>query len=202
MDRTGIIVVSLCAALLVFWFFEQTKLERTRLALQAQRQQAATNAVATAQSQPVTATVSAGSPAPVTTPVFFINTNAPEQILVLTNGRARYTFTSRGGGLKLVELLGYPETISARWTKTKTAGDTVASLNTGAAVPVLAVLGDTNLVGDGVFALSKTDDGVSANKLLPDGLWLTKEFHLSSNYLVNAGVNFKNTSGQALALPA
>jgi hypothetical protein len=100
MDRTGIIVVSLCAALLVFWFFEQTKLEQTRLALQAQRQQAATNAVATAQSQPVTATatVSAGSPAPVTTPVFFINTNAAEQILVLTNGRARYTFTSRGGG--------------------------------------------------------------------------------------------------------
>ena len=26
---------------------------------------------------------------------------------------ARYTFTSRGGGLKSVELLDYPETISA-----------------------------------------------------------------------------------------
>ncbi len=72
---------------------------------------------------------------------------------MLTNGRARYTFTSRGGGLKLVELLDYPETISARWTRTKAASDAVASLNTGAAVPVMALLGDTNLTGDGEFAL-------------------------------------------------
>ena len=122
---------------------------------------------------------------------------------MITNATcARYTFTSRGGGLKLVELLDYPETISARWTKTKTAGDAVASLNTGAAVPVLAVLGDTNLVGDGVFTLSKTDGGVRAEKLLPDGLRLTKEFHLSSNYLVNASVSLKNTSDKPLALPA
>ena len=121
---------------------------------------------------------------------------------MLTNRRARYTFTSRGGGLKLVELLDYPETISARWTKTKTASDAVASLNTGAAVPVLAVLGDTNLVGDGAFALSQTGDGVRAEKMLPDGLWLTKEFHLSSNYLVNASVTLKNTSDRPLAVPA
>jgi len=135
------------------------------------------------------------------------NTNTPERLLVLTNGRplhdwARYTFTSRGGGLKLVELLDYPETISARWTKTKTAGDAVAALNTGAAVPMLAVLGDTNLTGDGNFTLTKMDDGVRAEKLLPDGLRLTKEFHLSSNYLVNASMNLKNTAGQPLALPA
>jgi YidC/Oxa1 family membrane protein insertase len=198
MDRTGIIVVSLCAALLVFWFIETNK-----LAMETQRQQP-TNAVATAQSQPVTAiaTASAVLPAPVTTPGFSINTNAPEQILMLTNGRARYTFTSRGGGLKLVELLDYPETISARWTKTKTASDAVASLNTGAVVPVLAVLGDTNLVGDGEFALAKTGDGVHVEKLLPGGLLLTKEFHLSSNYLVNASVSLKNASDQTLALPA
>jgi len=202
MDRTGIIVISLCAVLLVFCFLEQTKLEQNR---QAQRQQAATNAaVATAQSQPVTATATASavSPAPVTTPGFSFNTNAPEQLMVLTNGRARYTFTSRGGGLKRVDLLDYPETISARWTRTKTASDAVASLNTGATVPVLAVLGDTNLVGDGNFTLAKMDDGVRAEKLLPDGLWLTKGFHLSSNYLVNASVTLKNASDKPLALPA
>ena len=56
-----------------------------------------------------------------------------------------------------MELLDYPETISARWTKTKTAGDAVASLNTGAAVPMLAVLGDTNFIGDGNFTLTKMD---------------------------------------------
>src|SRR5208282_1001675 len=105
-------------------------------------------------------------------------------------------------GLKLVELLDYPETISARWTKTKTASDAVASLNTGAAVPVLALLGDTNLTGNGEFALAKTGDVVRAEKLLPDGLRLTKEFRLSSNFLVNASVSLNNTSDQPLALPA
>ncbi len=200
MDRTGIIVVSLCAALLVFWFIESNK-----LAVETQRQQAqfaATNQLSKAQSQPVTSTATAVAPTPVTTPGLSFDTNAPEQLLVLTNGRARYTFTSRGGGLKLVELLDYPETISARWTKTKTASDAVASLNTGAAVPVLALLGDTNLVGDGAFALSQTGNVVRAEKMLPDGLWLTKEFHLSSNYLVNASVSLKNTSDRALAVPA
>jgi hypothetical protein len=36
-------------------------------------------------------------------------------VIVVTNGRARYTFTSPGGGLRQVELLDYPQTISARW---------------------------------------------------------------------------------------
>jgi len=196
MDRTGIIVVSICAALLVVWFLEQP-----RVAPEPQRPET-TNVVAAAQDQAATATAGAASSAPAAAPAFSFDTSAPEQTLVLTNGRARYTFTSRGGGLKLVELLDYPETISARWTKTKTASDAVASLNTGAAVPVLAVLGDTNLMGDGIFALSKMGDGVRAEKLLPDGLRLAKEFHFSSNYLVNASVKLENTSGKPLALPA
>ncbi len=201
MDKTGIIVVSICAAVLVFWFWEQTKLEQQRLALEAQRP-AVTNVVVTAPNPAATATAGAVPSAPAAAPGLAFDTNAPEQILVLTNRRARYTFTSRGGGLKLVELLDYPETISARWTTTKTDTNAVASLNTGAAMPVLAVLGDTNLTGDGEFVLSKSGDGVRAEKLLPDGLRLTKEFHLGTNYLVRATVDLKNTSDRPLALPA
>jgi YidC/Oxa1 family membrane protein insertase len=199
MDKTGIIVISLCGVLLAFWFFEQPK-----LAPEMQRQTAA-HAAAAAQNPAATATASAASSVSATNAGLSFDIpqgGTPEQTLVLTNGRARYTFTSRGGGLKLVELLDYPETISARWTKTKTASDAVASLNTGAALPVLAVLGDAGLVGDGSFALSKTAGGVRAEKLLPDGLLLTKEFRFSSNYLVNASVSLKNTSGKPLALPA
>ena len=126
---------------------------------------------------------------------------------MLTNGRprfnwARYTFTSRGGGLQRVDLLDYPETISARWTKTKTASDAVASLNTGAFVPVLALLGDTNLIGDGNFTLAKTADGARAEMRLPDGLLVSKEFHFSSNYLVNASVSLKNGLEQPVTVPA
>jgi YidC/Oxa1 family membrane protein insertase len=204
MDRTGIIVVSLCVVLLIAWFVTEQK-----YASQMAQTPTGTNTLATAQTQTATAGSNAVFAAPTTAtttsaaiPTFSLDTNAPEQTIVLTNKHARYTFTSRGGGLKLVELLDYPETISARWKKTKTASDAVASLNTGAAVPVLALLGDTNLVGDGNFTLTKTDDGVRAEKLLPDGLWLETEFYLSSNYLVNASVSLKNTSSQPLALPA
>jgi YidC/Oxa1 family membrane protein insertase len=205
MDRTGIIIVSLCGALLLFWIFEQSKLEQRKLALEAQRP-VATNVIATAQNQPATTTTSAVSPAPAVLPSFSFNTNAPENLMTITisnaNMGARYTFTSRGGGLKLVELLDYPETISARWTKTKLADNAMASLNTGAATPVMAVLGEASLVGDGNFTLTRTDDGVRAEKLLPDGLRLTKEFHLGSNYLVSASISLKNTSDQPLTLPA
>ncbi len=41
-----------------------------------------------------------------------VTANVPEELLTITNADARYTFTSYGGGLKLVELLRYPETLS------------------------------------------------------------------------------------------
>jgi YidC/Oxa1 family membrane protein insertase len=202
MDKTGIIVVAICAVLLVIGFIEQTKLAEQRA------QYAATNQLALAQS-PVEATnATAANIAPsitaaatATTPVFF-STNLPEQTIVLTNAKARYTFTSRGGGLKLVELLDYPETVSARWRDQVHSGGKVASLNTHADVPVLALLGDTNLVGDGNFVLSRNGDTVRAEKTLADGLMVTKEFQISSNYLVNASVSLKNNSDKPLQLPA
>jgi YidC/Oxa1 family membrane protein insertase len=198
MDRTGIIVVTLCVVLLGFWFVEQQK------NAQQQARFAATNQVAKAQTQFAATNSNAVSPTlNVTTtaapPVF--DTNTPEELLVLTNARARYTFTSRGGGLKSVELLDYPETVSARWKK-KVANDGVATLNLRAPVPVLAILGDASLVGDGNFTLIHAADGVHAEKSLTNGLRLVKEFHLSSNYLVNASVRLENTSAQSLMLPA
>jgi YidC/Oxa1 family membrane protein insertase len=122
-------------------------------------------------------------------PIF--DTNALETLLITNHGRARYTFTSRGGGLKSVELLDYPETVSPRWKK-KVAKDGVATLNTRAPLPVLAIVGDASLVGDGNFTLTPTTDG----------LRLVKEFHLGSNYLVNASVRLENISDKPFALPA
>ncbi|HSY75061.1 MAG TPA: membrane protein insertase YidC [Dongiaceae bacterium] len=197
MDRTGIIVVSLCGALLVLWFF-QTKKQEDRFQ-QQQAEFARTNVVST----PQTAASPTVIPATTTTSVQIFDTNAPENTIVISNADARYTFTSRGGGLKTVELLKYPETISARWKKeNESSSNGVATLNARTSIPVLAILGDTNLVGDGNFTLTRTGDGVRAEKLLPDGLLLTKEFRLSSNYLVNASVDLKNTSDKPLALPA
>ena len=199
MDKTGIIVVSLCALLLGWWFIEQNKYAKQ------QAEYARTHPVATQTQSNATGSATAPTTtttSPVTVPVAF-NPNAPEQLIVLTNAKARYTFTSRGGGVKLVELLDYPQTISARWTLKKGAETNgVASLNTLVTVPALAVLGDPSLVGDGNFALTKTADGVRAEKVLTNGLRMVKEFHLSTNYLVHASVKIENTTGQPLPLPA
>jgi YidC/Oxa1 family membrane protein insertase len=199
MDRTGIIVVSICAILFGVWFVETQKQEARWQ--QQQAEFARTNIVST----PQTAASPAAIPSTATTTpsVQIFDTNAPENTVVISNADARYTFTSRGGGLKSIELLKYPETISARWTKEgQSSADGFATLNARTSVPVLAILGDTNLVGDGNFTLTRTDDGVRAEKSLPDGLLLVKEFHLSSNYLVYASVDLKNTSDRPLALPA
>ena len=204
MDRTGIIVVTLCVVLLGIWFVQQNQIVQQQQA----RQQAAAQQAARAQSQFAAANSNAVSPpsnvtATMAAPAF--DTNTPENLLVLTNARARYTFTSRGGGLKSVELLDYPETISPRWKKkaaTKATTDGVATLNMRAAMPVLAILGDASLMGDGNFTLTPTATGVRAEKSLTNGLRLAKEFHLSSNYLVNASVRLENVSDQPLTLPA
>jgi len=195
MDRTGIIVVIICAILLGLCFYEQQKYYAHL------PPPTGTNALQAAQS--ATANAGAVLPAPAATPAYSFDTNIPERTLVLTNRLARYTFTSRGGGLKLVELLDYPETISARWTTRKgNPTNAVATLNTRAPVPVLAVLGDAGFIGDGVFTLMKTDDGIRAEKSFTNGLRLVKEFHLGSNYLVNASVRLENVSAKPLALPA
>jgi YidC/Oxa1 family membrane protein insertase len=196
MDRTGIIVVTLCVILLGFWFVEQQK-----YAPPPRPPRQTVNTSPTAGSTITTAGAGAvlPTPSPVSIPAF--DTNAPEELLVLTNARARYTFTSRGGGLKSVELLDYPETISPRWKRTVTANG-VATLNTRAPMPVLAILGDASLVGDGNFTLTRTADGARLEKSLANGLRLTKEFHLSSNYLVNTSVRLENMSDQPLTLPA
>ena len=202
MDKTGIIVVSICVLLLGWWFVEQKKFAEHHAQQQALIQ--ATNQVAAAQTT-TGGTNAALTNAPVNTttmPVAAFDTNAPEHTLVVTNGRAVYTFTSRGGGLKQVELLDYPETVSARWKGQITNSPAVATLNARVDVPVMAVLGGTNLVGDGNFTLTRTAHGVQAEKNFPDGMKLVKNFEFSSNYLINASVRIENTSQNAINLPA
>jgi YidC/Oxa1 family membrane protein insertase len=194
MDRTGIIVVSICAILFVGWFIEEQK-------YQAQHQPPPQLATSTAPAQTQAANPSAVSPNTTVASAVIFDTNAPEHLIGVTNADAIYTFTSRGGGLQSVKLTKYPDSVSLLWKK-EVATNGVATLNAHAPAPVLAILGDASLVGDGNFTLTRTGDGVRAEKVLPDGLVLTKEFHVSSNYLVYASVSLTNTSAQPLALPA
>ncbi len=200
MDKTGIIVISICVLLLGWWFVEQKKF--TELQAQQQAQFAATNQIARAQAALSNSVPAAPLTDTTPAPAVVFDTNAPEQTLVLTNGRARYTFTSRGGGLKLIELLDYPQTVSARWKDQVTNGATVTALNARTTVPALAILGGESLIGDGNFALTQTATGVRMEKSFSSGLRLVKNFQLSSNFLVLADVRIENNSSQPLLLPA
>ena len=198
MDRTGIIAITLCVILLGAWFVWEQKYYS-----QVAQSQTGTNAPVTVQ--PPTTAISNAAPASTTTPSmatagFPASTNVAEQTLVLTNADERYTFTSRGGGLKSVEMLNYPETISARW-KQKIANAGVATLNARASVPALTILGESSVIGDGNFTLIKIADGVHAEKVFPSGLRIVKEFHIGDDGLMNVTVRMSNLSSRSLPLP-
>lgn len=197
MDRKSIAVVVTCVILLVAWIgYIQPKYWPNRPLPPS------TNTVTSAQSPGGTNATNSGT-APITTASLplEVNANIPEQLLVVSNDNARYTFSSYGGGLKLVELLKYPETTPS-WRNRKAESAGVASLNSYTPSPTLTVLGGSDVLGDGVFNLTRTANGVRAEKTLPDGLVIVKEFSPTTNYLVNASVWLENRSTQSLSLPA
>ena len=203
MDRKSIIVIAVCFLLMLLLQPLSNKLFPPRpLPPEATNAVTATQAVTVAGTNlaPATAATPPSLTAAVAPRPAFL-TNAPEQTVVVTNENARYTFTSLGGGLKLVELTRYPETVSKRGQK-QTPTNGVATLNTRALVPVLAQLGGESVEGDGIFTLTRTATGVRAEKVLTNGLRVVKEFQLSTNYLVNATIRLENDSAQPLDLPA
>jgi len=195
MDRKSIIILAVCFLALMGWFPLVNKLYPPK-----PLPPGATDALAMAQAEARTNAPTA-PPTLTAAPKPVIRSDAQEELLVVTNDNARYTFTSHGGGLKLVELVHYPETIPARRQKTAELSR-VATLNTHVLVPVLAVLGDDSVQGDGIYALTKTATGVRAEKTLTNGLRLIKEFRLSTNYVLTATVRLENTSDQPLTSPA
>ncbi|MBC8095641.1 MAG: hypothetical protein H7Y43_07500, partial [Akkermansiaceae bacterium] len=108
MDRKSILIVVACIGLLIGWNVLVNKLYPPKPASPG-----LTNSVSSAQSLPLTNGTGTSAIAPANLTAISSNaapltadTSAPEQTMVVTNENARYTFTSHGGGLKLVELTG------------------------------------------------------------------------------------------------
>ena len=102
MDRKSIIILIVCFVVLMLWYPLVQKLYPPK-----PLPQLATNApVATVAATNQGPSTSAVSPAQAEAPVIpsrpMASANVPEELLVLTNDNARYTFTSHGGGLKLI----------------------------------------------------------------------------------------------------
>jgi YidC/Oxa1 family membrane protein insertase len=134
------------------------------------------------------------------TPRLPFRTNAPEETMFLENDLAKVMITSYGGGIKEVELKHHYEAVGSD-RRANAANTNLATLNANAKAPVLAVLDGEAVEGDGLFTLARINQGVRAEKRLTNGLFLVKEFRLSSNYVVEASVRFENESKQPLVLP-
>jgi YidC/Oxa1 family membrane protein insertase len=208
MDRKSIAVIVACVAALILWQFvivpkylpPKPIPGAATNALNSAQSPVGTNALAASNSAAGSNTVSASTSASVPSPQLEVNTNLQEQLVVITNENARYTFTSYGGGLKLVELLHYPETVPS-WRNKKAQAGGVASLNTYTPSPTLAILGGSVVQGDGIFNLIRTTTGVRAEKTLTNGLTIVKDFSPTTNFLVTATVWLQNKSAQPLSLP-
>jgi YidC/Oxa1 family membrane protein insertase len=202
MDRKSIAVIVVCMGLMFLWqgvLVPKYFSEKRPVAPLDTNAPPATATTTTAGTPALTPAPGAALTGSTTRPVF--KTNAVSQLLVISNENARYTFTSQGGGLKHIELVKFPETIT-RKRKDAPATTNVATLNTEGLMPVLAVLGNESLIGDGNFTLTETATGVRAEKELPNGLRLTKEFVPSSNYLVHVTMRWENTTNIPVMLPA
>ena len=201
MDRKSIIIVVVSFILLVLWFPLTNYIWPPKPAPRGMTNQVAlqTNAPRAGTDGQVTQAVAAVTNQPVA-PVPSLGTNVPEQLVEMETDEARFVFSSRGGGLKRVELKGYPEVITCN-DKGVPATNRV-QLNTATAVPVMAVLGGEAVFGDGSFQLTQEGQTVRAQKELANGLRMTKEFAISSNYLITAKYRLENQSGQPVSLPS
>src|SRR5687768_13721914 len=107
MDRTSIIALLVCFVVLLLWYpLVVNKLYPTK------PMPATTNVppgTVLSTNVPLTSSVPAIAEAPAAPQVSLVRTNVAEELLEVENEKARYTFSSHGGGLKLVELKDYPE---------------------------------------------------------------------------------------------
>jgi YidC/Oxa1 family membrane protein insertase len=199
MDRKSIIILILCFVAFFSWQWLVNKIYPPRPLPPGSTNTLAGGFTATNRSTLSNAPAQLETPSPA--PQVVANTSIPEELVEFTNANAHYTFSSYGGGLKLVELLHYPETVS-RQRERKTQTNRVATLNTFTPAPTLAILDGSEIQGDGVFKLTRTTNGVHAEKELTNGLSLIKDFEVSTNYLMLATVRLENRSDKPLALPA
>src|SRR5947209_14965081 len=157
MDRASIIALVVCFIVLMLWY----PLVVNKLYPPKPAPPRSTNAPALTQMATNLGPTSPVAPSLITTqaalPTEIATANVPEELREATNENARYTFTSHGGGLKLIELLQYPENVSTRRVK-QPQTNRVATLNTFTPAPTLALLGSEAIQGDGIFKLTKTDN--------------------------------------------
>ncbi|MFM7805661.1 MAG: membrane protein insertase YidC [Verrucomicrobiota bacterium] len=158
---------------------------------------ASTNAAASRVNAPP---ASSAQPAPALPagPVAMPALSAAEETLFLENDLLRITFTSRGGGARLIELKRHPASVDC---SDSSARGVSSALNRFAALPALT-LGAGPLTGDGLFQLSRSGPGIRAEKALTNGLRVSQEWSLSNGYFFETVVTVENRGTAPVSVPA
>jgi YidC/Oxa1 family membrane protein insertase len=200
MDRKSLSILAVSILLLIAWYPITNRIFPPKPAPAH-----STNTVAHATNRPgtnkpIVESLSALTNSPVAAAV---QTNLPpreERTVTLDSEDASYVFSSIGGGLKLIELKRFPA--ETRCTDEKsTRTNAIVTLNTKAPVPSFGIIesGDTNTLA--AFTLSVSGNTVRAEAPLANGLYLIKEYRLSTNYLLKTTVRYENRSTQSVTLP-
>ncbi len=136
---------------------------------------------------------------PVTPPAEVLSAPAGE-LLVLENEQVRATFTSRGGGLRFVELKEYPAVVGCR-RRDQPQATALATLNDPAFSPAFVEFGVPGFGLNEEYQLSAAGGGVRAQRDLPGGLRVIKDYRIASNYVFYVTVRYENAGSQPVALP-
>jgi len=218
MDRTGKIILVVSVLAMIFGMPLAMRLGLINMS-PADNNATGTNQVTQTGTPQVPVT---GTTAPVVDPTNLptISTNTPvatnqpapsvvevpaveESTLTLSSGKAKFTFTSLGGGVKQVDLLSYPKEIGE-----DAASAPVALKNSGKLLPLLALQPNigkaehepgsprpyqTNAIP---HELEQVDDRtVRATANFPGGMEVVKTFRLKKDYQLEAEVVLRNASG-------
>lgn len=206
MDRKGIGILLVAFALMLGW-----PALVNRLYPPSARPKAGTNAIPVslpsntvggaqvASTSSVPAATLQSVPSPTAPPVQVLSATAGKT-LVLENTQVRATFTSLGGGLRRVDLKEYPAVI-ARGKGQGPQASTDVMLNDPAFSPAFVHAGLPGLGLDQEFELIQRDGAVIAQKDLPEGLRVVKEYRLASNYVFEVTIRHENRGNRPVALP-
>lgn len=201
MDRKGIGILGVSVVLLIAWWWGVGRMFPSNL-----QPVGASNQVVQPVLQPETGpnrpplappTLGAGLPVkPQSTPV--LSSGAAEQLVTLENDKLKATFTTVGGGLKFVELKSYPAQVS----RSKEAAKELATLNQSAYLPAFSFPYNPELNGDGAFSIERESGRVTSEKRLTNGLVITKEYRLLTNYQLSVTIKLANTGTTPIQLPS
>ncbi len=201
MDRTAIIVVTICVILLFTWPALLEKVSPTPPA-QPQPTNAAPIQVPGQTAPPTTAPL---RQAPPTHPPFNPGFQPPvkldsPKLSILETADSSYIFTSEGG-LKTVELkephVAMGKNFDLLWgTNNGDVNSTPIKLNHGVDLPVFALVG----VDDSEFSINTGRNLVTMVSTNQAGIRITKEFSADTNYLLHSTITLANSKSEPITL--